>query len=345
MTTPSPAPASSFDALADSDADPLLAAAGRATAAALDRDDYGVLVIVVRPDDDDVKVVSGGGTGVLRAAVSVAVAAGNDRVWRDAPHADTVECPVSVLPEVITASADAAGVHLAHTGCVRRDGRLDAVAIFFESWRGVADSAERRRVLAELEHAALIAAEQRQLATERAAAAAPVVETDPRSDERTWDPSDPRIDAVTGVLASEVFMEGFDEFEGEEATMIMLDIDDFHAVADEHGDDVSDAVLRETADRLVGELSPTDVIARIGHDRFVVLLGDVARADVMIVAKRLLAAVAAPLSVGSGPTSVTATAAMAYQDGLVDLEELYESAESAVVSGKRSGGGKLVLAA
>ena len=38
-------------------------------------------------------------------------------------------------------------------------------------------------------------------------------------------------------------------------------------------------------------------------------------------------------------------AALAYQDGLVDLEELYDAAESAVTSGKRSGGGKLVLAA
>lgn len=345
MTTSSPASTSSFDVLAGSDSDPLLAAAARATAAAVAQDDYGVLVIVVRPEADDVKVVSGGGTGVLRAAVSVAVAAGNDRVWRDAPHADTAECPVSVLPEVITASADAAGVHVAHTGCVRRDGELDAVAIWFESWRGVADVAERRRVLADLEHAALIAADQRQVAAERAAAAAPVVPEEPVSTERTWDASDPRLDATTGVLASDSFVEGFDDFEGDEATMIMLDLDDFHAVADEHGDDVSDAVLRETADRLVTELSPSDVIARIGHDRFVVLLGDVPRSEVMVVAKRLMAAIAAPLPDGSGPAAVTATAALAYQDGLVDLEELYDAAESAVRSGKRSGGGKLVLAA
>lgn len=345
MITSSPASTSSFDVLAGSDSDPLLAAAARATAAAVDRDDYGVLVVVVRPDADDVKVVSGGGTGVLRAAVSVAVAAGNDRVWRDAPHADTVECPVSVLPEVITASADAAGVHVAHTGCVRRDGELDAVAIWFESWRGVADIAERRRVLGELEHAALIAADQRRVAAERAAASAPAVDAEPVSTERTWDAADARLDAVTGVLASAAFVDGFDEFEGSEATMIMLDLDDFHAVADEHGDEASDAVLRQIADRLVDELGPTDVIARVGHDRFVVLLGDVARSDVMVVAKRLLAAVAAPLPGDDGPESVTATAALAYQDGLVDLDELYDAAESAVTSGKRSGGGRLVLAA
>ena len=345
MTTSSPTSTSSFDFLAGSDADPLLAAAARATSEAVARDDYGVLVVVVRPEADDVKVISGGGTGVLRAAVSVAVAAGNDRVWRDAPHADTAECPVSVLPEVIAASADAAGVHVAHTGCVRRDGELDAVAIWFESWRGVADVVERRRVLEELEHAALIAADQRRLAAERDAAAAAVLEVAPTSDERTWDVSDPRLDPVTGVLAAKVFMAGFDEFEGADATMIMLDLDQFHAVADEHGDETSDAVLREIADRLVRELAPTDVVSRIGHDRFVVLLGDAARSEVMVVAKRLMAAVAAPLPDDLGPESVTVTAALAYQDGLVDLEELYDAADSAVASGKRSGGAKLVLAA
>ena len=345
MTTSSPASSSSFDLLADSDADPLLAAAARATSEAVAEEHGGVLVIVVRPDDDGVKVVSAGGSGVLRAAVSVAVAAGNDRVWRDAPHADTVECPVSVLPEVITASADAAGVHIAHTGCVRRDGELDAVAIWFESWRGVADIAERRRVLAELEHAALIAADQRRVAAERAAAAAPVIDAEPQSTDRTWDATDPRLDPVTGVLSADAFFDGYDDFDGDDATMIMLDLDDFHAVADEYGEAASDALLHEIADRLVRELSPSDVIARVGHDRFVVLLGDVTRSDVMVVAKRLMAAVAAPLPDGEGPASLTATAALAYQDGLVDLEELYDAAESAVSSGKRSGGGKLVMAA
>ena len=103
--------------------------------------------------------------------------------------------------------------------------------------------------------------------------------------------------------------------------------------------------FEDSVDIDVAATDTRDVIARIGHDRFVVLLGDVPRSEVMVVAKRLMAAIAAPLPDGSGPAAVTATAALAYQDGLVDLEELYDAAESAVRSGKRSGGGKLVLAA
>jgi hypothetical protein len=41
---------------------------------------------------------------------------------------------------------------------------------------------------------------------------------------------------------------------------------------------------------------------------------------------------------------VTATVALSHQFGLVDMEELFESADSAVASGKRSGHGRLVIA-
>ena len=64
-----------------------------------------------------------------------------------------------------------------------------------------------------------------------------------------------------------------------------------------------------------------------------------------MIAKRLAAAVAAPLPDDLGPDSVTATTALAHQSGLVDLEEMFDSAAAAVASGKRSGTGKLVLAA
>ena len=343
MTSSSPASTSSFDVLTGSDTDPLLAAAARATTSAIERDDVGVLVIVVRPDSDDVKVVSGGGTGVLRAAVSVAVAAGNDRLWRDAPHGETAEYPVAALPEVVTASAAAAGVHLAHTGCVRRGDETDAVAIWFESWGGVADPDERRRVLADLERAGLAAAELRAAAAARTAVDNPI--EDDVAARRTWNLDDPTVDTLTGVLTADAFVDHFDAFAADDATMIMIDLDGFRAVTDAHGDDTADAILREIADRVVDELGPTDVVGRVGHDRFAILLGDVARTEVMVVAKRVLAAVGAPLPDDLGPATVTATAALAYQDGLVDLEELYDAAASAMASGKRAGPGGLVLAA
>ena len=82
MPSNSPTPASSFDVLTGFERDPVLTAAARATTRAVDDETLGVVVVVVRPDTEAMQVISGGGTGVLRAAVSVAAAAGNDRLWR-----------------------------------------------------------------------------------------------------------------------------------------------------------------------------------------------------------------------------------------------------------------------
>jgi diguanylate cyclase (GGDEF)-like protein len=340
-TTPAPVSSfeSSFDVLTGSSDDPLLTSAAAATTRAVDDASQGVLVVVLRPGADDVQVISGGGTGVLRAAVSVAVAAGNDRLWRDAPHGDTVECSVRGLPEVIAAAAEAGGVRSVHTGCIRRGDVLDAVTLWFETWNGVADEGERRRTLDDLEHAALIAAEHR--ATHVVEDAAAIVDVGPR----TWDVDDLRLDATTGALTADAFAEALEEFDGDEATMLVIDLDGFREVGASWGDETADAVLQTVVDRLLGTLGRHDLVARIEHDRFAVLLGEADRSSVMQIGKRMLSEIAEPLPSDLGPTGVTATVALAHQSGLVDLEDMFDSALAALASGKRSGVGRLVLAA
>jgi diguanylate cyclase (GGDEF)-like protein len=340
-TTPAPVSSfeSSFDVLTGPSDDPLLTSAAAATTRAVDDASQGVLVVVLRPGADDVQVISGGGTGVLRAAVSVAVAAGNDRLWRDAPHGDTVECSVRALPEVIAAAAEAGGVRSVHTGCVRRGEVLDAVAIWFETWNGIAAHAERRRTLDDLEHASLIAAERRSLVADDSTPE--VVEVGPR----TWDADDDRLDSLTGTLTAAAFADALEEFDGDEATMLVIDVDQLGEIATTWGDETADAVLVSVVDRLLGTLRRDDLVARLDHERFAVLLGEADRSSVMQIGKRILNEIAEPLPSGIGPDAVTATVALAHQSGLVDLEEMFELALSAVASGKQSGVGRLVLAA
>jgi diguanylate cyclase (GGDEF)-like protein len=339
-TTPAPVSSfeSSFDVLTGPSDDPLLTSAAAATTRAVDDASLGVLVVVLRPGADDVQVISGGGTGVLRAAVSVAVAAGNDRLWRNAPHGDTIECSVRALPEVIAAAAEAGGVRSVHTGCIRRGDELDVVAVWFETWNGVAGHDDRRRTLDDLEHAALIAAEHRAM---QVVPVAEPVEVGPR----TWDADDPRIDAATGTLTAAAFVDALDEFDGDEATMLVIDIDGFGELTSVWGDATADVVLRTVVDRLLGSLRHDDIVARVEHDRFAVLLGQADRSSVMQIGKQILHEIAEPLPFELGPNGVTATVALAHQSGLVDLEDLFDSALAAVASGKRSGIGRLVLAA
>lgn len=331
-------PASSFDVLANPGDDQLVAAAAAASTRAAYDVTQGIVVIVARPGTDTVQVVSGGGTGVLRAAVSVAVAAGNDRVWRAAPDGDTVEQPTSTLPEVIRAAAEAAGVRAVHTGIARRGDVVDVIAMWFETAAGVADADERRLTLTELARAAAIDAE-------RAAQAPAAVDEVAVETQRLWDASDPRLDALTGVLNATEFMALLEDYEREEANLLLIDLDRFASVAETWGDEVSDLVLRTTADRILTDLRRDDVVGRLGHDRFAVLFGDLERSMVLQIGKRIIAQIAEPLGLDEGPANVTATVALAHQMGLVDLEEMLDSAGAALRSGKLSGEGRLILAA
>lgn len=336
-----PTPTSSFDVLSGSGTDLLLAAAAAAATHSATDPARGALVIVTRPDGGDHQVVAGAGVGVLRAAVSVAAAAGNDRAWRDAPHGDTHELPVRSLPEVIAAAADAAGVRSAHIGCVRSGDAVESVAIWFETWEGVAARTTRRDVLA-----ALAAAGERERARRAELTFAAVDEHDdvPGDARRTFDPTDPQIDPLTGLLRADPFAARLAQYDRDEATLLLLDLDAFATVAAEWGDETSNRIISAVADRLVANCRRDDIIARLGHDRFAVLFGRVDRTEVIQIAKRLLSAVAEPLT-DDGPLRITATIALAHQSGLIDLDEMLDSAADAIASGKRAGAGRLVLAA
>jgi diguanylate cyclase (GGDEF)-like protein len=314
--------------------------------AATDRADrdptIGELVIVARTADGGHRAVSGGHVGPLRAAVSVAVAAGNDRMWRDVTGTETVECAVRSMPEIVRTAAEASDVLTAHVGCID-DGTVAAVAVWFERAGNSSTSSDRRTTMELLagaaeRHRSFFAARAAEEAR-RAPAAGP-----DDTAGRRFDPDDPSIDRVTGLAIAADFEAALEEYDHDEATLLVVDLDGFAAVAAEYGDRVADGVLREIADRLVAACRREDLIARLGPDTFAVLLADATRSVGLHVAKRLLDTIAEPLAIAGGPESVTATVALAHQFGLVDMDELRESAEDAVASGKRAGAGRLVIA-
>ena len=61
--------------------------------------------------------------------------------------------------------------------------------------------------------------------------------------------------------------------------LAFVDLDGFKNINDYYGDSVGDALLLKMAQRLSAELAPTDMLARVGGDEFVLLLSPVSSMD------------------------------------------------------------------
>ena len=76
-------------------------------------------------------------------------------------------------------------------------------------------------------------------------------------------------------------------------SVLMLDLDDFKRVNDEHGHQAGDRVLRAIAGAIRSSVRTSDVVARYGGDEFVVLMPDTDEDAARQVAERAQAAIAA----------------------------------------------------
>lgn len=74
---------------------------------------------------------------------------------------------------------------------------------------------------------------------------------------------------------------------GRDFTVMVLDIDHFKSINDQHGHAVGDKVLTEVAQRLRDNLRAVDLIARIGGEEFLVAMPDTTAAQGQIAAERL----------------------------------------------------------
>jgi two-component system cell cycle response regulator len=124
---------------------------------------------------------------------------------------------------------------------------------------------------------------------------------------------------------------------GRPLAVVMLDIDHFKAVNDEHGHDVGDAVLVNIASRLAERLRIEDAIGRVGGEEFLILLPDTGEQPAATVAESLRRAVAGrPVVAGRSRIDVTVSAGWAvWRDD--DAEDLVRRADAALYSAKAAG--------
>lgn len=95
---------------------------------------------------------------------------------------------------------------------------------------------------------------------------------------------------------------------GEPALLLMLDIDHFKAVNDQHGHAAGDMVIRAVAQSIAQTVRPMDTVARIGGEEFAIILPNCPTSVGVVVAERIRQRVQAlAVSLGSGQAPLTCT--------------------------------------
>jgi diguanylate cyclase (GGDEF)-like protein len=157
-------------------------------------------------------------------------------------------------------------------------------------------------------------------------------------------------DSLTGLPNRRLFDDRVEqavtqsERTGATPAVMVIDLDRFKEINDTLGHAAGDALLRETAIRLVEVLRDGDTVARIGGDEFAVVLPDAPLIGIHETARRLQHAIETPLEHDGATLAVGASIgiALAPQHGRA-VGALLRHADSAMYQAKRSGLGHVVF--
>ena len=129
--------------------------------------------------------------------------------------------------------------------------------------------------------------------------------------------------------------------------VMMMDIDFFKLVNDQHGHAVGDRVLKEFADRIAKNIRGVDLAARYGGEEFVVMMPDTAMDWASTIAERLREEVCENefnVNAEAGPLTISVSIGVAVSNGDYSSSQLIDIADKALYHAKETGRNKVVLA-
>ncbi|HEY4894546.1 MAG TPA: sensor domain-containing diguanylate cyclase [Solirubrobacteraceae bacterium] len=157
-------------------------------------------------------------------------------------------------------------------------------------------------------------------------------------------------DPVTGCMNHRAMRRRLDEEIGRAArtagllSCLLIDLDDFKLVNDQHGHPAGDALLRGVVHALVGEFRAFDRVARYGGDEFVVILPNAELESAAAAAARALEhlrGLASDVDIAQG---VSASIGVAEWQPGMSTDELLEACDMALLRSKRQGKGRVTRA-
>lgn len=156
-----------------------------------------------------------------------------------------------------------------------------------------------------------------------------------------------KTDSLTGVAnrlgVREVLYRSLSDWRSKRTplSLIMVDIDHFKDINDNHGHDMGDKVLQIVAETFTQSVRQTDVVARWGGEEFIVICPDTELFQAQSVAENLRGRLANTLV--SGAVHITASFGVSTLSDN-NLDELFKKADGALYQAKASGRNRVVVA-
>lgn len=151
-------------------------------------------------------------------------------------------------------------------------------------------------------------------------------------------------DALTGLLNRRGLTQWIDELKAERTSnraVMFLDLDNFKSINDKYGHAVGDELLIHVASEMTANTRPTDTVARIGGDEFVIVTADTNLEVVdKVLAKRVFDALAKPFTLSNGVSwAGAASIGVAAWPAGSDFTRALELSDAMMYNAKKSGGG------
>jgi diguanylate cyclase (GGDEF)-like protein len=156
-------------------------------------------------------------------------------------------------------------------------------------------------------------------------------------------------DPLTGVCNRRAFQERFEEEierarrHGRQISLLMMDIDRFKTVNDQHGHRTGDRVIKMVAASVLKAVRSIDIVARYGGDEFVVILPETEQEIAELIGERIRREVQAdrvPAQDGAGAETIAVTVSIGAATGPREedtAETLLERADKGLYQAKARG--------
>ena len=156
-----------------------------------------------------------------------------------------------------------------------------------------------------------------------------------------------QLDELTGLPTRTLLLDRLEntlasaQRRGARFAVVFLDLDGFKQINDGFGHAAGDVVLQVATQRLQGLVRETDTVSRHGGDEFILLFPEIGRAaDLVPVADKILAALAAPMRVADEELAISASIGIAvYPEDGRDAATLLSNADAAMYRSKKRGRG------